>query len=230
MRRPVHTFIAVLAGTTLATGCTSTAAGHAEANRAHASRPVAGAALDNVLLSPQQLGGIVGAQLQVRVDQKQPVGGGPSGPCAALANAGSEAIVGKGFSAYHVLALADSSDKQPDHIVVQAVGIYTDARTATQQFTSATRDLGVCNGRRVNDEAYWRYAVNDVTPDTVRWNKTETDVPWPWVCHGQQRVRNNAIVVAMSCQADEAGAAHTDTIVNQMSATLWNLSSPNGSP
>ena len=220
---------AVLLAATLVAGCARTTDGRANPNPAHATKPVASADLDAVLLTPLQLTSIVGSPVELRIDQSRPVGGGPSGLCGALANGGSPDLVGDGFSSFRVLALGEGTGGQSDHVVVQAVAVYPDARTAGQQFASATTGLAPCNGRRLNDKAYWRYGVDTLTPDTVRWNKTETDVPWHWVCGAESRVRDNAILSAMSCRGDDAAGANAEAIVNQMSATVWDLSSPNGS-
>jgi hypothetical protein len=52
----------------------------------------------------------------------------------------------------------------------------------------------------------------------VLWNKERTDIPMPWVCYGQGRVRDNAIIEAMVCQGDDAGARSAQTILDRMSA------------
>jgi PknH-like extracellular domain len=224
MRLGLRVFIAVvLAGCGL-TGCAKSIDGRAVAPADHSGRPVAAVDLDSGLLTPSQVFDIVGAQLTVRVDQKQPVGGGPSGPCAGLDNADVEAFVGDGYTAFHVLLLADGTDTDHDHVVTQAVSIYPDAQTAAKQFGSTTTGLGPCNRRLVRGDADWKYAVNDVTADSVRWNKQQTDLPMPWVCYGQARVRNNVIVEAVGCQDSDTVAQNVDTLVNHMSASVWNLS------
>jgi PknH-like extracellular domain len=222
MRLGLRVFIVVvLAGLT---GCARTVDGSAVAPADHAGRPVATIDLDSVLLAPSQVSDIDGAQLQLQIDQKQPVGGEASGPCAGLDNAGAEAFVGDGYAAFRVLLLADGTDADHDHVVTQAVSVYPDGQTAAKQFGSATAGLGSCNGRLVRGEADWKYAVNDVTPDTVRWNKEQTNLPMLWVCYGQGRVRNNVIIQAMVCQGSDAAAQTADTLVNHMSASVWDLS------
>jgi PknH-like extracellular domain len=224
VRLGVPFFLPTLLAVILVAGCSSTTSGRAVAAVKHAARPLAAADLESVLLTPAQLSDIVGAALVPRVDQKRPVGGGPSGPCAALDSAGSDAFVGNDFSGFHVLLAADGTEIVHDHIVTEAGTVYPDAATAAKQFGAATGALGACNGRHVREMADWRYAVNDVTADTVRWNKEQTDAPALWVCYGQGRVRNNVIVEAMACQGDDTGAQKADTIVNRMSASVWELS------
>jgi hypothetical protein len=228
MRRVVHVFVGVLLAALVA-GCGAQNAGRAQAGRAHVSKPLASSDLDNVLMTPPHLSDIVGVPLQLRVDQKRPVGGGPGGPCGPLDTAGDDDFVGKGYSAFHVLLLSDGKDTIHDHVVTQSAAVYPDAPTATKQFGSVTSGLGPCNGRRVNSEAAWKFAINDVTPDTVLWNKEQTDVPMLWVCYGQARVRDNVILQAMACQGNDGGAKVVEAVVNHMSAAVWDLSAPNGS-
>ncbi|MBV8930837.1 MAG: sensor domain-containing protein, partial [Mycobacteriaceae bacterium] len=60
-------------------------------------------------------------------------------------------------------------------------------------------------------------------PDTVRWNKEQTDIPLLWVCYGQGRVRSNVLLAAMVCEGDDAGAQKVGAIADRMSASVWDL-------
>jgi hypothetical protein len=227
--RLVRVLAAVMpAAMILVAGCGGTTGGRGQASHGHVSQPVASTDLDDVMMTPPQLSDVVGVPLQLRVDQLRPVGGGPGGPCGALDTAGDGDFIGKGYSAFHVLLLSDGKDNTHDHVVTQSAAVYPDAQTATKQFGSATSGVGSCNGRRVNSEAAWKFAINDVTPDAVLWNKEQTDVPLLWVCYGQARVRDNVILQAMACQGDDGGVKVADAIVNHMSAAVWDLSAPNG--
>src|SRR5215211_7646964 len=108
----------------LVAGCGGTTDGRAEVNKAHRNQPVASTDFDTVLLTPPQLSDIVGVPLQIRVDQKRAVGGGSGGPCAALDTAGEDEFVGTGYSAFHVLLLADGKGNDHDHVVTQAAAVY----------------------------------------------------------------------------------------------------------
>ncbi|HZA12037.1 sensor domain-containing protein [Mycobacterium sp.] len=213
----------------LATGCTRSTGGHAKANPAHAGKTIVTTDIDAIVVAPQQLVDIVGAPIRPRLDQKRPVGGGPAGPCAALGVVGTDAFVGGNYAALRVIALSDDAADQHRHVVAQSVAVYADGQTAAKQFGAATANLDACNGRRVNDQAYWKFGIDGLTPDGVRWNKTETDVPWQWVCAGDGRVRSNVVVEAMVCQSDPTSAQNAQTIVDRMSAVVWDLSSPNRS-
>jgi PknH-like extracellular domain len=223
MRRLVPIFVAVLAAVLVA-GCSSPTDGRARAKPNHVGRPLGSHDLDSVLVTPSQVSDIVGAKLTLRVDQNRPVGGGPGGPCAALDTAGADELVGSNYDAFHVLAMADGTAGVHDHVVTEAAAVYADAASAAKQFTSGTAGLGPCNGRTVNSEASWKFAVNDLSPDSVLWNKEQTDISMLWVCHGQGRVRDNVILEAMVCRGDDTGAQNADTIVNRMSASVWELS------
>jgi hypothetical protein len=225
MRRPMILIITALCtATAVVAGCAHTTDGVAKAPRAHAARPLVSGDLDSVMLTPKQLIEIIGAPLTLRLDQKRPVGGGPGGPCAAIDTAGSDAFVGNGFGGYHVLVLADGKGDQHDHVVSQSAAVYPDAQSAAKQFISVTGGLQPCNGRHVRDDADWKFAVNDITPDTVLWNKEQTDVPMLWVCYGQGRVRNNVILEAMVCRGDDQGAQNAGAMIDRMSAAVWELS------
>jgi hypothetical protein len=224
MRRAVLMAItALFAATTVLAGCADTTDGVVKAKSSHHPRPLGSGDLDAVLLTPKQISDIVGAPLTLRRDQTRPAGG-PGGPCAALYTAGADAFVGNGFAGFHVLVLADGKGDQHDHVVSQSAAVYADPQSAAKQFASVTGGLQPCNGRHVRDEADWKFAVNDVTPDTVLWNKEQTDLPMLWVCYGQARVRNNVILEAMVCRGDDAGAQNAEAITDRMSAAVWELS------
>ena len=205
-------------------GCTATTSGVAKPNPAQLAKPLRSADLDGVFVAPEQVSDIVGGTLTLRIDRTRPVGGGPGGPCAGVDTAGADEFVGVGYDAFHVLVIADGHGNQHDNIVTESATVYSDASRAAKQFASASSGLGPCNGRHVRDEADWKFAINDVTPDTVLWNKEQTDLPTLWVCYGQGRVRNNAIIEAMVCRGDDAGAKDADAILDRMSASVWDLS------
>jgi hypothetical protein len=224
MRLPVS-LAALLAAALLAAGCGHPIDGRAVAPSSHTSRLLSGADLDSVLLTVSQLTEIVGAKLALQADVSHPVLGDPAeGPCAALDSAGMQPYLGNTFSAFHLLLLSDGTATQHDHVVTQAGALYADAASAAKVFATAASGLQACNGKVFKTEAAWRFAVNDITADTVRWNKEQTDLPFLWVCYGQARVRVNVIIQAMSCRGDDGGQANADAILNKMSATVWQLS------
>jgi hypothetical protein len=224
MKLPVSIPGLVTAALLLA-GCGQPIDGRAVAPPSHPSRSVSGGALDSILLPASQLSDIVGAKLQLHADVTRPVPGNPAeGPCTALDTPGMQPFVGDGFSGFRLMLLSDGKATQHDHVVTQAVAVYADVPTATTAFTTTTSTLPPCDGKEVKTEAAWRFAVNDITADTVRWNKEQTDLPTLWVCYAQARVRVNAIIAAMSCQGDDGGQANAEAITNRMSATVWDLS------
>jgi len=224
MRRLVPTLTAALLAVAPVAGCASTTDGVAKANPAHTAKPLGSVDLDSIFLTPSQLSEIVGAPLALRLDQNRPAGGGSGGPCSPVDTAGADSFVGNGFQAFHVLVLADGKGEEHDHVVTQSAAVYPDAPAAGKQFASVTGGLAPCDGRQLRGDAAWKFAINDVTPESVRWNKEQTDVSLLWVCYGQGRVRNNVIVEAMVCRGDDAGAQNVDTILDRMSAAIWELS------
>jgi hypothetical protein len=213
-----------LAAAGLAAGCARSTDGVARANPAHASQLLPSDQLDTVLLTPSQLSDIVGARLQPRVELTRPVpGSAGAAQCAAVDTAGAQGFVGDNFSAFHLLVSADGTGNDNNHVVAQAASIYPDGASATKAFAAATNGLPSCNGKEVRGAADWKFAINDATADTVRWNKEQTNLPQLWVCYGQARVRDNVIIQAMACQGDDGGQANADAILNHMSATVWEL-------
>jgi hypothetical protein len=224
MRLPVPMTTAVTAFAVVAGGCASMVEGEPVADPSYAVRPISGGDLNTVLLTPAQVSESVGTTLRLQVDAGRPIDdGGADGPCAALDNVGMRAFVGDSALAFHLLMLADGTGLDRDHVVGESVAVYPDSGAAAGVFAKAVAELPECDGDEVTREAAWRYAVNDVTADTLRWNKEQTDLPFLWVCYGQSRVRNNVIMQAMVCRDDDDGQANAEAIVNRMSATVWEL-------
>jgi hypothetical protein len=224
MRLLAPVFAAVL-GTAAVAGCAHQIDGKPQPGNSHISRPIAGGELDSVLLTPAQVTDIVGAKVDLRADISRPVTGDPvEGPCAALDTVGMNEVVGDHFSAFHLLLLADGTGREHDHVVTQSAAVYPDAATAAKAFVTATSALPSCDKKEFKTDATWRFAVNDLSADSMKWNKEQTDLPILWVCHGQSRVRDNILMQAMACQGDDGGEHNADAVLNRMSATVWVLS------
>jgi hypothetical protein len=225
MRLPVPVLAAVaLATVVCAAGCERTTGGVADPDRVHVGQSVPSAQIDSVLLIPSEVSDIDGAQLRPRVDQTRPVlSMSAGGPCSGLDSVGMQGFVGDGYSSFHIVLSSDGDGADRNHVVAQSAAIYPDAATAEKVFATGTAPLAACNGREVRAEADWRYAVNEVTPDTVRWNKEQKDSPQLWVCYGQARVRDNVILQAMACQGNDGGEHIADAILTRMSAKVWEL-------
>lgn len=68
--------------------------------------------------------------------------------------------------------------------------------------------------------------MQDDNTDTVRWTKHQLSIPLTWVCHGEARLRNNAVLQAMACQGDDGGLTVATSLTDRMSASvgqLWSL-------
>src|ERR1700694_606140 len=223
MRLPGPILAAVVLATALwSSGCDRATDGVATPNRAHVGQAVPSAQVDSVLLIPSQITDIVGVELRPRVEHALPLTGiWADGPCAGVDTVGMAGFVGDGYSSFHLVLSVDGDDANRNHVVAQAASIYSDAATAEKAFAAATAPLAACNGKEVKAEADWRYAVTEVTADSVRWNKVQKDSPQLWVCYGQARVRDNVIVQAMGCQGDDGGEHVANAVLDHMSATGW---------
>jgi hypothetical protein len=207
-------------------GCDRTANGSARWDPAQAGRPLRADNANQVMLDPAGLSQIVGARLAVVADRTRPISKPSAAPhCSPLASAGMQAFVGDDWSGFHLLLVNDGRPQQ--HVDAEAVAIYSDDHRAATVFASVTKGLRACDGEvalATGNNASWKFAVNDLTADAVLWNKQETDVAGLWVCYGGARLRGNAILQAMSCQADDNGKGNVAVILDRMSANAWNQS------
>ena len=223
--RPLRVLLASAAVLVLA-GCAHTVAGVAVWNPAQSRQPLRADDTDQILIGPAQLREIVGVKLQVDADQVRPISGSSAVPaCSALDAAGMAAFLGDTWSGFHTLLYTDGD--QHDHAIAEAVAIYPDARAAAAAFSSGSKDAKACDGQRAlstGGDAAWKFSVPEINADTVRWTKQQIGIPINWVCHGESRLRNNAIVQAMACQGDDGGQVTVTTMTDRMSASVWELS------
>jgi hypothetical protein len=222
--RPLAVLVASAA--VVLAGCAHTVAGVAVWNPAQSLQPLRADDTDQILISPAQLHDIAGVKLQIDADQSRPIPGSSAVPaCSALDASGMEAFVGDGWSGFHTLLFTDGD--QHDRVVGEAVAIYPDARAAATAFASGSKDAKACDGQRAlstGGDAAWKFSVPEINSDTVRWSKQQIGIPMNWVCHGESRLRNNAVVQAMACQGDDGGQVTVTTMTDRMSATVWELS------
>jgi len=206
-------------------GCAHSVPGAAVSDSTEAVIPLRAGDTEQVLLSPAQVSDIVGGALQVDADRTVPVRGASAvAACSALDAVGMAAFVGEDWSGFRVLLLTDGDER----VVAEAAAVYPDAGAAAAAFGSGIHDVQACDGQRAlgtGGDAAWQFSVPQPGPDTVRWSKQQIAVPLTWVCHGEARLRNNAIVQAMACQGDEGGAQVVTRLADRMSASVWELSS-----
>ena len=217
--------VALLAATGVAlSGCAHNVAGTAVPDAQGPVTPLRPDDTAQVLLSPAQISEIVGGSLQVDADRARPVpGGSAAAACSALDAVGMAAFVGEDWSGFRVLLFTDGAQR----VVAEAVAVYPDAGAAAEAFGSGTRDVNACDGQQAlssGGDAAWRFSVSPRVPDTVRWTKQQLAVPMTWVCHGEARLRNNAVLQAMACQGDDGGAQVVTSLTDRMSASVWELS------
>lgn len=179
-----------------------------------------------VLLGPAEVSAVVGVKLQVDADRPYPIRGSSAVPaCSALDAVGMSAFVGDDWSRFHVLLFTDG-DLHED-VVSEAVAVYPDTASAAAAFSAGTRDAAACDGQRAlgsGGDAAWSFTVADVDPDAIRWRKQQIGIPMTWVCQGEARLRNNAVLQAMACRGDDAGSVTVTTLTDRMSASVWELS------
>jgi len=207
-------------------GCAQSIAGTAVWNPAQSLKPLRADDADQVLFGPAQLRDIVGVKLQTDADQARPISGSSAVPaCSALDAVGMAAFVGDTWSGFHVLLFTDGD--RHENVVAEAVAIYPESRTAATSFAQGTKDAKACDGQRAlstGGDAAWKFSVPEANSDTVRWSKEQIGIPMSWICYGEARLRNNAVVQAMACAADDRGQTTVTTMTDRMSAAVWELS------
>ncbi len=210
-------------------GCAHTVTGAAVGDPAE---PVTALRPDDtaqVLVAPAEVSEIAGTKLQIDADRAQPVAGSSAVPaCSALDSVGMAAFVGDGWKGFRVMLFTDGD--RHDRVVSEAVTVYPDADTAARSFAAGTKDVRACDGQRAlstGSDAAWRFSVQigpeGVDADTVSWTKQQLAIPLTWLCHGEARLRNNAVLQAMACGA-EGGRTVVTRLADRMSASVWELS------
>lgn len=209
-------------------GCAHTVPGAAVGAPARAVTPLRAGDAGAVLLGVAQVSDIVGSRLQIDADRARPVGLPAEPACSALDSVGMAGFVGQQWSGIRVL-LFTGGDRR-DRVVAEAVAVYPDARTATTAFAAGAAGVRSCDGPQAlsaGGEARWTVSVGPlarVRPDSVRWTKQQLGLAATWICHGEARLRNNAVLQAMACQDDDGGATVVTTLADRMSAGVWELS------
>lgn len=207
-------------------GCAHTVAGAPSGDPVARIAPVRAGDAGQVLRSPAQVSEIAGSRLQVDADRTRPVAGASAAPaCSALDTVGMAAFVGTGWSQFRMLLFTDGD--QHDRVVSEAVAVYPDTAAAAAAFDAGTTGAGDCDGQHalsVGGDAAWRFDVGERAVDTLRWTKRQLGIPLTWVCHGEARLRNNAVVQAMGCQGDDGGRLLATRLADEMSAAVWELS------
>lgn len=145
--------------------------------------------------------------------------------CSALDAVGMSAFVGDGWSGIRVLLFTDGD--RHDRVVSEAVAVYPDAGSAADVAprrappgSGLVTDSGAEHRQRSGVEVQcgrgqFRHGAVDQTAD-----RHPDDV----ICHGEARLRNNAVLQAMACQGDDGARPQTVTLTDRMSASVWELS------
>lgn len=218
---------ALLATTaTVVAGCAHTVTGAAEWSPDQSVGPLRADDPARVLVTAAQVRDLAGAWMQIDADRTRPVQGSSAVPaCSALDSVGMAAFVGETWSGIRVLLFTDGD--RHDRVVAEAVAVYPDAAAAAAAFGTGTKDVHACDGQlafSTGGDAAWQFSVRERTTDGVRWTKRQLGIPLTWICHGEARVRNNAVLQAMACQGDDGGRVMVTTLTDRMSAGVWELS------
>jgi len=210
-----------------AAGCAVDVEGRAVRNTSLSVSPLRAGDTDQVLVTPGQLRDITGLKLQLEADQSRPIPGMSAvAACSGLDATGMAAFVGDQTSGFHVLLLTDS--EQHEHVIAEAVAVYPDAVTAASTFGRSAGDAKGCDGQSAlsaGGDAAWKFAVSEANSDTVRWSKDQIGIPITWNCHAEARLRNNVIIQAMACAGNDDSQITVTTMMDRMSAMVWELSS-----
>lgn len=207
-------------------GCAHTVSGAALVDPRQAVTGLSPGDVDQVLLGHAEVSGIVGTKLQLDADRDRPISGSSAVPaCSALDAVGMSAFVGDSWSKFHVLLLTDGDRRE--QVVAEAVAAYPDAAAAAAVFSAAAGEARGCDGQRAlgtGGDAAWSFTVPLADADTIRWRKQQIGIALTWVCHGEARLRSNAIVQAMACRGDDSGRTTVTSMADRMSAAVWELS------
>ena len=206
-------------------GCAHTVSGAAE-SKVQPGGGLLPADADRVLLGAAEVSDIVGATLQVDADRFRPIVGSSAVPaCSALDAVGMSAFVGDSWSKFHVLLFTDVDRHR--QVVAEAVAVYPDTSSAGAVFAAAGDAARACDGQRAvgtGGDAAWSFTVPAVDADAMRWRKQQIGIPLNWVCHGEARLRSNAVLQVMACGGDDGGRNTATRLADRMSATVWELS------
>lgn len=206
-------------------GCGQTVSGAAQ-RPARNLDGVLPADADRILLGAADVSGIVGTKLQLDADRSRPIAGASAAPaCSALDAVGMAAFVGDAWSRFHVLLFTDGD--RHEQVVAEAVAVYPDSAVAASAFSTAGGAARACDGQRAlgtGGDAAWSFTVAASDADAVRWRKQQIGLPLTWVCHGEARLRSNAVLQAMACRGDDSGRQTVTRLTDRMSASVWELS------
>ena len=210
----------------MVSGCAHTVSGSAALSPVRAANGLLPGDADQILLGAGEVSDVVGAKLQLDADRSRPIAGGSAVPaCSALDAVGMAAFVGDSWSRFHVLLFTDGG--RHEQVVAEAVAVYPDPAVAATAFAAASGAARNCDGQNAlgtGGDAAWRFTVPAVDAEAVHWRKQQIGIPLTWVCHGEARLRNNAVLQAMACRGGDSGRDTVIRLTDRMSASVWELS------
>lgn len=212
----------------LATGCTQVAVGNPEWDEDQASVPVPGKDINDIIVEPDQVNDLVGADLQEQLTRNTPYTDDDSEECGALKGGGIAGFAGEDWERFEYIMASDKTDDGMDNIVAQSATLYPDADTAQDAYDELTADFTACDGfTYTSSEVSWEEIVEDEPDDGIAtWTLYQTDPDNGWQCDGQAEVRNNMLLRVMVCQFGTGGADTAAELVRMMANSVWDRSAP----
>ena len=233
MRQQWAVFV-LAALTTISVGCTSSVAGKAvpaDESGAPPRTPVAVAALEGLLLSPEQINGALGAKsMKVWVNAKN-LWNWSSGVndknCLAIDGPAQEKVyAGTGWTGMRGQRIDDSVDgsKKRDHYAIQALVAFPTSRDADAFYDASVQSWAACSKRRFSDvtagqpDTVW--TVAGVTTDNSMLSTSEVQEGGDgWTCQRALTARNNVAVDVVTCAYNQVGSSASD-IASQLAAKV----------
>jgi len=185
--------------------------------------PVAEAALDGLLLNPDQINTVMGAtgMTVTRTHNKMEDDSATMAPPECLAIDGSAQAPVYASSGY--IAERDQTLQEGDnftHYVEQAVVLFPSAQQASAFFAAAAQQWSVCHQyTHTQSNSQWAVGPISSTNGTLSTISTQQNAKAPgWACGRALANRNNVIVDINTCSANPTDSAVN--IANQIAAKV----------
>jgi serine/threonine kinase PknH len=236
LRRKVRVGLIVAAVAILATGAGMTGyvlsepSTTSQAAATPRTSPVPRAALDGLLLSPDQISTAVGATGMTVAEYKTTMYDDSTNvadpACRSLAGSlMAQAYAGSGWSALREQILRDAGDTWPHH-VDQGVVLFPSARAASGFFTASAQQWPACSNRLVTyseagqpDNVYNVGPVSNIN-GTLTYSTTQPAInTGVWACQRALTAADDVVIDIYACSWNPAGDAATD-IAHQIAAKV----------
>ncbi|WP_431240919.1 sensor domain-containing protein (plasmid) [Mycolicibacterium aichiense] len=197
---------------TAVASCSVSTAGHGVGAETlgHAPKPVAAAALSDLLLGISEAGSVMGAKLSVvssghELNENKPLDDG----CLVWSEAQRRNYDGSDWTAVREVEMRDRPDNS-DNIVYEAVVAFTDAAAAHEFYASQKVEWARCDDRRVDlhdagdpSSHYWTLSRATEDQGVLTLTRSEEEDPG-WSCQHAMTVKNNVVVDVSACAMNVA--------------------------